>query len=93
METQIKTFEETDFTGKNGSGIYIDDVAVTYCQDGDCTENMDDVQTITISSRNNGVSRFLNLKTENWSIDGIADVEKIINDFYQRAGIKKENDE
>ena len=90
METQIKTFEETDFTGKNGSGIY---VAVTYCQDGDCTENMDDVQTITISSRNNGVSRFLNLKTENWSIDGIADVEKIINDFYQRAGIKKENDE
>jgi hypothetical protein len=45
------------------------------------------VQTLTVSARNNGVSRFLNLKTDNWSIDGIDELSEIIEDFKKRAGI------
>ena len=90
METLITPFEEMDFSGENANDIYVDDVSVTYCQSSDCTEDEEDVQTITISSRNNGMGRFINLKTENWSIDGIEELEKILKDFCNRAGIKKE---
>lgn len=90
METIIKSFEEMDFTKDTNREVYIDDVSVTYCQDGDCTENRDDVQTLTVSARNNGVARFLNLKTDNWSIDGIGELSEIIEDFKKRAGITDE---
>lgn len=90
METLITPFEEMDFSGENANDVYVDDVSVTYCQSSDCTEDDEDVQTITISSRNNGMGRFINLKTENWSIDGIEELEKILKDFCNRAGIKKE---
>ena len=73
--------------------IYVNDVSVTYCQDSDCTEDSYDVQTMVISSRNNGMNRFINMKTDNWSIDGVEEIEKILNDFCQRAGIKREEDE
>ena len=86
----IKTFEETDFR-KDDWGPYVDEVSVAYYQQGDCTENEEDGQLITLSCRNNGIGRFINIKTDNWSIDGIKDMEKLINDFYVRAGIK--NDE
>ena len=92
METKLKTFEEMDFS-RGENEIYVDDVSVTYCQDGDCTEDSDNVQTIVISSRNNGMNRFINMKTDNWSIDGVEDIEKILNDFRQRAGIKREENE
>ena len=65
--------------------IGIDDVSIQYVQAGDCTESEDNVQTITISSRNNGVGRFLNIKTDGWSFDNIDELTEIINDFKQRA--------
>ena len=65
--------------------IGIDDISIQYVQTGDCTEDEDNVQTITISSRNNGVGRFFNIKTDGWSFDNIDELTEIINDFKQRA--------
>ena len=70
--------------------IAVDDVQITYVQKGDCTESDDDVQSITLSARNNGVGRFVNIKTENWSIEDGEELLKIVNDFIKRAGIEKE---
>lgn len=70
--------------------IAVDDVQITYVQKGDCTESDDDVQSITLSARNNGVGRFVNIKTENWSIEDGEELLKLINDFTKRAGIEKE---
>lgn len=70
--------------------IAVDDAQITYIQKGDCTERDDDVQSITLSARNNGVARFVNIKTENWSIEDGEELLKIVNDFMNRAGIEKE---
>ena len=67
--------------------IGVDDVSIQYIQTGDCTENDDDVQSITISTRNNGIGRFLNIKTDSWSIDSIDDLKALIDDFKQRASL------
>lgn len=80
----IYAIDNDEFNYKNQQ-IGIDDVSVQYVQTGDCTESEDDVQTITISTRNNGVARFLNIKTDNWSFDSADDLIAIINDFKQRA--------
>lgn len=67
--------------------IGVDDVSVTYVQTSDCTEDKDGVQSITISTRNNGIARFLNIKTgeEGWSINNVQDLENLIKDFKRRA--------
>lgn len=69
--------------------VAFDDASLTYVQNRDCTESEDedDVQTLTITTRNNGVARFLNIKTENWSIEDADELVNIINDFKKRAGI------
>lgn len=85
----IKTFEETDFC-KDTWEPYVDEVSVTYYQPKDSTEIDVEDQSITLTTRNNGMGRFVNIKTDNWSIDGIKDLEKLINDFRVRAGIKDE---
>ena len=81
---EIKAYEgfkfEDEFVG-------IDDVSVTYLQNSDCTEEDENVQSITISTRNNGIGRFINIKTENWSIGDISELEELIKDFKQRAGL------
>lgn len=86
----IKPIEEFDYK----QGVGIDDVTVTYVQTNDCTESEDDVQTMTLSSRNNGIARFINIKTgENgWSIDPNEDLTDIIKDFINRASIVIKNE-
>lgn len=81
---EIKAYE--DFKFEDGH-IGIDDVSITYLQNSDCTEEDENVQSITISTRNNGVGRFVNIKTENWSIGDINELEELIKDFKQRAGL------
>ena len=81
---EIKAYE--DFKFEDGH-IGIDDVSITYLQNSDCTEEDENVQSITISTRNNGVGRFVNIKTENWSFDDINELEELIKDFKQRAGL------
>ncbi len=80
----IHPIDDIAFNYEDGQ-IGIDDISVQYVQTGDCTENEDNVQTITISTRNNGVGRFLNIKTDGWSFDSIEELEEIINDFKKRA--------
>lgn len=82
--TRVESFEETEF----GEGaIVVDDVKITYMQNGDNTEKEDSVQTITLSTRNNGVARFINIKTSNWSVDDINDLKVLLEDFEKRASI------
>ena len=80
----IKNYE--DFKFEDGH-IGIDDISITYLQNSDCTEEDENVQSITISTRNNGIGRFINIKTENWSFDDINELEELIKDFKQRAGL------
>ena len=80
----IKNYE--DFKFEDGH-IGIDDVSVTYLQNSDCTEEDENVQSITISTRNNGIGRFINIKTENWSFDKVDELVEIIEDFEKRAGL------
>ena len=80
----IKSYEDFKF---EDSIVGIDNVSITYLQNSDCTEEDGNVQSITLSTRNNGVHRFMNIKTENWSFDGINELEELIKDFKQRAGL------
>ena len=64
--------------------IAIDEVSITYVQSNDCTEE-EGAQSITISARNNSAARFLNIKTESWSLDSIDELKDLIEDFKKRA--------
>jgi len=83
MKTNILPIEKINYKDWE---IGVDDVSVTYVQASDCTEK-DGAQSITISTRNNGIARFLNIKTgeEGWSINNVQDLEKLIKDFKRRA--------
>lgn len=68
--------------------VAFDDVSVTYIQNNDgCAESDEGVQTLTITTRNNGAARFLSIKTDNWSFEDANELVDIINDFKKRAGI------
>jgi len=81
---EIKSYEDFKFEDNK---IGIDDVSITYLQNSDCTESEDNVQSITISCRNNGVARFLNIKTENWSLENAEEMLALLKDFEKRAGL------
>lgn len=81
---EIKSYEDFKFEDNK---VGIDDVSITYLQNSDCTENEDDVQSITVSCRNNGVARFINIKTENWSLENAEEMLAILKDFEKRAGL------
>ena len=85
MDLKINPIEKISYKDFE---IGIDNVSITYVQSNDCTEE-EGTQTITISTRNNGISRFLNIKTgdEGWSIDNIDKLSQIINDFKIRASL------
>lgn len=71
--------------------VLLSDASITYVQDGDCTEGSDVVQELTISTRDNGIDRFLNFKTNSWSIDNYKELIKIFKDFCQRVSYKDED--
>lgn len=79
---EIKSYENFKFEDNK---IGIDDVSITYLQNSDCTESKDETQSITISCRNNGVTRFLNIKTENWSLENAEEMLALLKDFEKRA--------
>ena len=93
---KVIVWEDADFTKDMDETIVVDEVTVTYSQQPDCTEDRDgDWQELKMSTRNNGIDRFFNLSTTNWSISGVEDLIVILEDFKKRAGIKdeKEKDE
>ena len=68
--------------------VHFDEVTIKYYQDADCTEEKDGIQELEITSRNNGIARFINIKTDGWLIDDPQQLVNIVNDFCDRAGIK-----
>ena len=67
--------------------ILLDEITCKYIQEADCTEDRDIPQEITLSSRDGGGGKFINIKTESWSITG-DDFEKeiipLLKDFKKR---------
>lgn len=68
--------------------ILMEEITCKYWQNPDCTEGQDaEPQEIIISSRDNGVAKFIHIKTEGWSIDGDNlenDLIPLIEDFKHR---------
>lgn len=91
MENRIKVvpYEKAKFEDNE---ICVDDVVVRYMQGPDCTEDQEgEPQIITLSTRNNGCARFINIKTDNWSIDPFSDdLEVIIKDFCKRVSLERD---
>lgn len=81
---EIKAYEDFKFEDEL---IGIDDVSVTYLRSTDSSgdDGEELVQSITISTRNNGCARFINIKTESWSIEDIDELVKLLEDFKKRA--------
>ena len=69
----------------NNDQVLLDEVTMTYVQNPDCTEDREgDWQRITLSIRDNGVAKFLNMNANNWSFDNTNDIVQIIEDFKKR---------
>ena len=68
--------------------VLLAEITCKYWQNPDCTEGEEaDPQEIIISSRDNGVAKFINIKTENWSINGgnlEEDLIPLLEDFKHR---------
>ena len=68
--------------------ILLDEITCTYIQEPDCTEDRNgDPQSITFSSRDGGGGKFINIKTDGWSICGDnleTDLIPLIKDFKHR---------
>ena len=74
--------------------VVIDEVSIEYLQNADCSgdDGNEEVQALKITARNNGVERFLNIKTDSWSIDSADELKTIIEDFKHRSGIYTEKE-
>lgn len=71
---------------KNGQ-VLLAEITCKYWQNPDCTEGEEaDPQEIVISSRDNGVAKFIHIKTEGWSIDDNLeeDLIPLLKDFKHR---------
>ena len=79
----------------NDETVVINEVSIEYLQNTDCSgdDGNEEVQALKITARNNGVERFLNIKTDSWSIDGVDELKTIIEDFKHRSGIYTEKEE
>lgn len=67
--------------------VLLDEAFITYVQNPDCTEDREgDWQKLTLSIRDNGCDKFLNMNTSNWSFDDVKNLEAIVNDFTSRIG-------
>ena len=67
--------------------VLLAEITCKYWQNPDCTEDDEaDPQEIIISSRDNGIAKFINIKTENWSINGNLeeDLIPLLEDFKHR---------
>ena len=75
--------------------VVIDEVSIEYLQNADCSgdDGNEEVQALKITARNNGVERFLNIKTDSWSIDSADELKAIIEDFKHRSDIYTEKEE
>ena len=73
--------------------ILLEEITCTYLQEPDCTESRDDEpQAITISSRDGGGGKFLNIKTDGWSVDtDLKSLTVVLEDFKARMNYGSED--
>lgn len=64
--------------------VLLDEIICKYYQEADCTENQDEGQEIIISTRDGGGGKFINIKTESWSISSEEDIKTLLDDFKKR---------
>jgi len=68
--------------------VLLDEISCTYIQEPDCTEDREgEAQSITLSSREGGGGKFINISTKSWSITGDKPEEELlplIMDFKKR---------
>lgn len=82
---QIEDYPYDKSTYDTNEYIGIQEVKVTYVQEPDCTEDRDgDFQEITLSTREGGGGFFLNIKTDNWSVNLDKGLTTLIEDFKSR---------
>ena len=79
----------------NDETVVIDDISIKYLQNSDSSgdDGDEEVQELTLTARNNGIARFVNIKTDSWSIDSADELKAIIEDFKHRSGIYTEKEE
>ena len=97
MRINIVPYEEATLNenGKWEEGtVVIDDISIKYLQNSDSSgdDGDEEVQELTLTARNNGIARFINIKTDSWSIDGVDELKSIIEDFKHRSGIYTEKE-
>ena len=98
MRINVVPYEEATLNenGKWEEGtVVIDDISIKYLQNSDSSgdDGDEEVQELTLTARNNGIARFINIKTDSWSIDGVDELKAIIEDFEHRSGIYTEKEE
>ena len=91
MKLNIVPYEEAEFENDRwvDGTVVIDEISIKYLQNADTSgdDGNEEVQVLTLTARNNGVARFVNLKTDSWSIDDVDELKTIIEDFEHRSGI------
>ena len=74
----------------NDDQVLLDSITCTYIQNPDNTEsrgNDDDCQELILSTRDGGGGKYINIKTNSWSINSQEEFLTILNDFKNRCGI------
>ena len=97
MRINVVPYEEATLNenGKWEEGtVVIDDISIKYLQNSDSSgdDGDEEVQELTLTARNNGIARFINVKTDSWSIDSVDELKSIIEDFKHRSGIYTEKE-
>lgn len=64
-----------------GNEIKLESITCVYIQEADCTEDRDVDQTLTISTRDGGSGKFINIQTSSWSINDVDELVELINSF------------
>lgn len=67
--------------------VLLDKVTCTYIQQNDCTESSDEIQEITLSTRDGGGGKFLNISTKSWSISDAEELITLINNFKEKVDL------
>lgn len=76
-----------EFENKFGEEVEVSKIIIDYTQPGDCAEDREKYQTLRLESESNGVAPFIRISLvdcDHFSISGIDDLKKIIEDFEEK---------
>ncbi len=76
-----------EFENKFGDEVEVSKIIIDYIQPGDCAEDREKYQTLRLESESNGMAPFIRMSLvdcDHFSISGIDDLKKIIEDFEEK---------